>query len=163
MSKKANFILKIGVEIRYLCVLKCEHEKEVNEMSKTLIKETIHIAIITAICGIIQILITIPISYFGYPAILGTALGCAVALLNFFFMGAILEKSVSRSKGASTLMGFGYIARLLMIGASVVWAIKVDYLNYICVIIPLIFPRIAIFALNIIRKDERKTNKDERT
>ena len=132
-------------------------------MSKTLLVEIRNIAIGVIILGAVQVLVTLPIKFFGLSAIFGTLLGCAVAILNFALMGIILERCVSKQKGASGLMGVGYIGRLALIALAVIWATKVDYLNYVCVIIPLIFPQISIFILNLTRKKEREVSEDERT
>lgn len=129
-------------------------------MSKTLIREILNISAITAVFGMVQLLITIPLGYFGYPVIWGTLLGCITAVFNFSLMGIILEKSLANSNGASGIMSIGYILRLFIIGAAVVWAMKADYLNYICVIIPLLFPQAAIFIINLIKV--RRDNKNER-
>ena len=132
-------------------------------MSKTLLVEIRNIAIGVIILGAVQVLVTLPTKIFGLYAIFGTLLGCAVAILNFALMGIILERCVSKQKGASGLMGVGYIGRLALIALAVIWATKVDYLNYVCVIIPLIFPQISIFILNLTRKKEREVSEDERT
>ena len=132
-------------------------------MSKTLLVEIRNIAIGVIILGAVQVLVTLPTQFFGLSAIFGTLLGCAVAILNFALMGIILERCVSKQKGASGLMGVGYIGRLALIALAVIWATKVDYLNYVCVIIPLIFPQISIFILNLTRKKEREVSEDERT
>lgn len=131
-------------------------------MSGTLLREIRNIAVITAILGIVQILITIPVGYFGYPAVLGTLVGCVLAVLNFSLMGIVLERCMSAKGAAGGLMGVGYILRLAIIAAVVVWAMKVHYLNYVCVIIPLIFPQTAIFIINMTRRKERKADEDER-
>ena len=132
-------------------------------MSKTLLVEIRNIAIGVIILGAVQVLVTLPTKFFGLSAIFGRLLGCAVAILNFALMGIILERCVSKQKGASGLMGVGYIGRLALIALAVIWATKVDYLNYVCVIIPLIFPQISIFILNLTRKKEREVSEDERT
>lgn len=132
-------------------------------MSKTLLVEIRNIAIGVIILGAVQVLVTLPTKFLGLSAIFGTLLGCAVAILNFALMGIILERCVSKQKGASGLMGVGYIGRLALIALAVIWATKVDYLNYVCVIIPLIFPQISIFILNLTRKKEREVSEDERT
>ena len=132
-------------------------------MTKTLLVEIRNIAIGVIILGAVQVLVTLPTTFFGLSAIFGTLLGCAVAILNFALMGIILERCVSKQKGASGLMGVGYIGRLALIALAVIWATKVDYLNYVCVIIPLIFPQISIFILNLTRKKEREVSEDERT
>ena len=106
-------------------------------MSKTLLVEIRNIAIGVIILGAVQVLVTLPTKFF--------------------------ERCVSKQKGASGLMGVGYIGRLALIALAVIWATKVDYLNYVCVIIPLIFPQISIFILNLTRKKEREVSEDERT
>lgn len=131
-------------------------------MSKTLLTEIRNVSLITVILGVIQVLITIPAGYFGSAAVLGTLLGCAVAIVNFTFMGLILERTLSSQKASSGFMGIGYILRLAFIGAAIIWAMKVAYLNYVCVIIPLVFPQISIFIINALRKKEGKSE-DERT
>lgn len=131
-------------------------------MSATLLKEIKNVASITAVMGIIQIIITVPAGYFGKAAVLGTLLGCVVAVVNFALMGIILEKCISKNTGASGLMGFGYIGRLAFIALAVIWATKVTYLNYVCVVIPLLFPQTAIFIIDLIRRRKGKAD-DERT
>lgn len=133
-------------------------------MSGTLLKEIRNMTVCVFILGIVQILIILPTRFFGSAAIFGTVLGCAVSVFNFALMGFFLEKSISRGKQASGFMGLGYIVRLTIIALAVVWAIKVDYFNYVCVIIPIMaFSQISIFIINRIRKRERKTSKNERT
>lgn len=132
-------------------------------MSQELLREIKSIALVTALLGALQVLITIPAGYFGVPALLGTLLGCFVAVFNFSLMGIILEKCLYRQSGASGLAGIGYIMRLAIIAAAVVWAMKVSYMNYVCTVIPLIFPQIAIFIINAVRRKKGKINKDERT
>lgn len=130
-------------------------------MSSVLIKEIRNVALMTLAFGAVQLIAVYAAGYFGSPAVFGTVLGCALAVLNFSLMGIILEICMSSNKGAAGgLMGAGYIFRLALIAAVVIWAIKASYINYICVIIPLVFPRIAIFILNRIRKD---SGENERT
>lgn len=59
-------------------------------------------------------------------------------------------------------MGVGYIGRLALIALAVIWATKVDYLNYVCVIIPLIFLNFYIHTKSY-EKKEREVSEDERT
>ena len=139
-----------------------KRQKGEREMSKTLLREIKNVSLITLILAVVQIIITVPAGYFGSAAVFGTLLGSVVAIMNFTFMGIILERSLSNSKAASGFMGIGYILRLAFIGAAVIWAMKVDYLNYVCVIVPLVFPQISIFIINAVRKKEGKSD-DERT
>ena len=128
-------------------------------MSSVILKETKNISLITLAFVTIDIIVIWALGYFGVATLLGTLLGWAVSVINFFLMGLILHFSLS-NKAAPALMGFGYILRLALIALALIWAIKVDYLNHICVVIPLVFPQIAIFILSHIRKDKCE---DERT
>ena len=130
-------------------------------MSKVLLKEIRNIAIITVILGAVQFLIASIAGFFGVPALLGTLLGCTLAVINFALMGMVLEFSMHGKSAAAGFTGFGYILRLALIALVVIWAMKVDYLNYVCVIIPLLFPQAAVFVINFIRK--RNGDKNERT
>lgn len=117
-------------------------------MSETLLREIKGVTAITLILGIAQVIVTAFAGYFGYPALLGTLVGCTLAVLNFSLMGFVLEKCMSLKGGAGGIAGISYILRLAIIAAVVIWAMKVRYLNYVCVIIPLIFPQIAVFILS---------------
>jgi hypothetical protein len=131
-------------------------------MSEVLLKQIRNISVITLLLGAVQVLITVPTGYFGLPAVFGTLLGCFVAIFNFSLMGIVLEKCIMRQSGASGLAGVGYIFRLAIIAAAVIWAMKVTYLNYVCAVIPLIFPQIGIFLLNTAEK-KGKVQDNERT
>ncbi len=130
-------------------------------MSRLLLKEVRNIGIMTFTMGIIQFGIVSACGYFGLPAFFGTLLGCAVAVINFALMGMILEMCMNGKGTAVGLSGFGYIFRMVLIAVVVVWAMKVSYLNYVCVVIPLVFPQISIFILNYIRR--KNGDKNERT
>lgn len=134
--------------------------KEGENVSNTLLKEIRNIAVCVLILGIVQIIVVLPTRFFGSAAIFGTLLGCAVSVFNFALMGFILEKSITRGKQASGFMGLGYIVRLTIIALAVVWAIKVDYFNYVCVIIPIMaFSQISIFIINHLRKRKENVEK----
>ena len=130
-------------------------------MSQVLLREIRNIAIITFILGALQFAVASIAGYFGLPALLGTLLGCAIAVINFALMGIVLEFCMHGKGAAAGLTGFGYILRLALIALVVIWAMKVDYLNYVCVIIPLLFPQAAVFVINFIRR--KNGDKNERT
>ncbi len=129
-------------------------------MSRVLLKEIRNVGLLTFAMGTIQFIIASVVGYFGLPALWGTLLGCAIAIVNFALMGIILELCMHGKGAAAGFTGFGYILRLGMIALAVIWAMKAEYLNYVCVIIPLLFPQASIFILNGIRR--RNGDKDER-
>lgn len=116
-----------------------------------LLKEVKNILIISVVLGILQIIAAALLGYFSFAAVLGTALGIFTAVFNFFLMGVFIQKSLSKGKAASVYTNLGYIFRLALIAAVIIWSMKAEYLNYVCVIIPLAFPTAAIFILNAVR------------
>ena len=99
-----------------------------------------------AICG-----------YFSWGVVLSGLLGGTTAILNLFLLALTIEKSLSKGgKGAQSFMGISYIIRIAMIAAVVVFAIKNQYLNYVAVVIPLVFPQIIIKILHTRNSSEAK-------
>lgn len=127
-------------------------------MSKTLLREIGRVAAFTLLMGVVQVIITLPAGYFGMPAILGTLLGCALSVMNFALMGIMLENSISKKTAVAGLVGIGYVLRLAIIAVAVVWTIKSPHINWVCTVIPLIYPRFVIGVLSQI--DKRKAKKE---
>jgi len=88
--------------------------------------------------------------------VLGAAGGTAVACLVFLWMAASLQKSLNQAAlgGAAVRKGVqtGYTRRLLAQGLWVIAAIFLPFINTICGLIPLLFPKLAIYILQITGK-----------
>lgn len=83
--------------------------------------------------------------------VLGSAGGTAVAVLVFRWMCASLQKSLDDAArgGAAVKKGVqtGYAKRLLVQGVWAVAAIFAPFINTICGLIPLLFPKMSIYIL----------------
>lgn len=88
--------------------------------------------------------------------VLGSAGGTAVAMLVFWWMCVSLQKSLDRAAlgGMDVKRGVqaGYTKRLLVQGIWVVIAALVPFINTVCGLIPLLFPKFAIYLLQITGK-----------
>lgn len=93
---------------------------------------------------------------FKYDIALGALYGCAFAAANFFFLAYCVEKSVKKGKAAQSFIGATYTLRLLFTGVMVVLAAKASFLNIWSAVLPLVFPRIAIFLNTFLGRGERK-------
>lgn len=88
--------------------------------------------------------------------VLGSFGGTVVAMLVFLWMAVSLQKALNAAaadgkavrKGVQT----GYASRLLAQGVWVAAAIFIPYINTICGLIPLLFPKMAIYVLQITGK-----------
>lgn len=103
--------------------------------------------------------------YFSYKSLLGGLIGVGTAVLNFGLLALTLELSLGKgSKRAQGYMGMSYLLRLALIAVIVVLSIRSNHINYLAVVIPLIFPRIVIMVLNLSNsKKDKKEDSNERT
>ncbi len=108
-----------------------------------------------AVMGFLQLAVFFVVGRFvsvGFlSAFLGTLVGCLLASLNIILLARNIEKSVDKNeKGAQYSMSLGYMLRLALTAVVIFAAIKLPQLvNLWAVIIPLIFPRIAIMVINL--------------
>ena len=88
--------------------------------------------------------------------IVGSLGGTAVAMLVFLWMAVSLQKSLDKAAlgSAAVKRGVqaGYTQRLLAQGAWVVAAALVPFINTICGLVPLLFPKLAIYMLQVTGK-----------
>ena len=121
-------------------------------LSKKITKEIIKMLMSIFIMLIIMVLFFAIFGYFNLPVIFGALLGGIVAFLNFFFLAVSVENAVKEDKNPKIVVASSYSLRMLFIGVMIVVAIKSPYFNYVAMVIPLIFPRIAIMITNLIKK-----------
>lgn len=106
-----------------------------------------------ALCGVVK---------FDYTVVLGALAGMAVAILNFAFMCLSVQTATGDAddKRVHARMQFSYNMRLL---AQAVWCILAYLLicfQPVAGILPLLFPRIVIYYLQLtggFRSDAKKT------
>ena len=118
-------------------------------VSKVVLREIKRVGICTAILTAIMLVMAAIMGKFDTAVLYGALLGFVVNYLNFIVMSISVERSLSKSKaGATSSMGISYFFRLAMIGAAVYFAIKSPHINYVTVIIPLLFTRLSVYILN---------------
>lgn len=87
---------------------------------------------------------------------LSLLLGAGVGLGNFVLLGAglqlLLQKKAASAGGGA---GIFYLLRLTLIGLVVYWSIRAPYLNYIPVVIALVFPSLSIWAAGFLQRRDK--------
>lgn len=120
------------------------------------------IGISTAL-SILMILIFWVMGRFTLSVLAGSIYGCFLSCFNFFLLAVTLNKAVDVKNGGKAVVGLSYTGRtvLLLLGAviGIVW-LKV---NAVSLIIPYVFPRIAIGIMQIreIRQGRRAGRSSE--
>ena len=124
------------------------------------IKETIHIAIGTAVMSAIMVVVFVLVGQFSLSVVWGTLTGLITAVGNFFAM-AMNVQSVTTDldpndsdamKQAKLKMRASYSKRMLFMAAILVASIKLIGSNWIAAMLPLFFPRVTILVMQIIAK-----------
>lgn len=122
--------------------------------------ESKRIAIGVLAMSVIMEIVFVVLGRFDYTVLLGNLLGGGWAILNFFLMALAVQKSVKKElpQEAKLVLQNSYTKRLLFSVAILLIGIKVEYFNWISVVIPLIFPRItiAIIKLPIFQRKEEE-------
>ncbi len=125
------------------------------KIDKTVIKETKYIAAFVVIFSALMQAVFLIIGKWHYTVLLGNLWGAALAIGNFFVMGLYVQKAVTQEEKEArqtikTSQSLRFAALLVLTGIGVV----IPFFNWITVVIPLLFPSIAIFLRPIIDKSK---------
>jgi hypothetical protein len=123
-------------------------------------KETRYIAGITIILSILMEAVFLIIGMWSYKVLIGNILGAGVAVANFLLMGITVQNAVQKDeKDAASLMKVSQMLRNLMLLITALLAFLLPFINPAAAIIPLFFPRIAIFLIPV--RDRKISNGKE--
>jgi hypothetical protein len=123
------------------------------KIDPTIIKETSYIGTVAFLFNIVMQSVFLIIGKWDYTVLLGGMLGFIASVGNFFLMGLSVQSAVSKDeKDAKNTMKLSQSMRLLFLFVIAVIAYVVPVFDVIAVIIPYIFPRLAIALVPILRK-----------
>ena len=124
------------------------------KIDPTVWKETRYIFGITLVFSVIMEGIFLALGKWNASVLLGNLWGALGAVLNFFLMGLTVQNAVTKEeKEAKNLIRFSQSARMLMLFVIAGVGFLLPWFHTLAVVIPLLFPRIAIFLHPILRKD----------
>lgn len=124
------------------------------KVDKTVIKETKYISFFVIVLSVLMQSVFLIISKWNYTVLLGNIYGAAIAVLNFFVMGLYVQKAVGQDEKEAkqtvkASQSLRFAAIILLAGVGVV----IPVFNPVTVVIPLIFPSIAVFLRPLIDKN----------
>ena len=127
------------------------------KIDKVVIKETKYIATFGVILSVLMQAVFLIIGKWHYSVLLGNLWGAAISVLNFFVMGLYVQKAVSQEekearqtvRASQSLRMFG-----IFVLAIVGLIIFKQTLARVAIVVPLIFPRIAIMIRPLINKNK---------
>ena len=123
----------------------------------TVLKETKYIAIWVIIFSAVMEAVFLVIGKWSYSVLLGNLLSASASVLNFFLMGITIQKALDKDvKEAKTAMKVSQLYRTLLLLAVAIIGAVLPCFNLWAVLIPFLFPRIAIAIRPIIDKKSNK-------
>ena len=124
------------------------------KIDKIVLKETRYIATVTAILCVLLQAVFLMIGKWNYTHLLGTLLGGVTAVGNFLLMGITVQKAVEKDQqDAKKLVKSSQSARFAMLVVVAVLGYVIPIFNTIALIIPYLFPRVAVALRPFIIKD----------
>lgn len=124
------------------------------KIDKIVLKETRYVAVVTIVLCVLLQAVFLVTSKWNYTHLLGTLLGGVTAVGNFLLMGITVQKAVEKDEqDAKKLVKSSQSARFAMLVAVAVIGYAIPVFNTIALIIPYLFPRIAVALRPFIIKD----------
>ena len=124
------------------------------KIDSTVIKETYYIATITFLLSVILQSVFLVIGKWDYTVAFGNLLGFVASVGNFFLMGLTVQSALGKEeKDAKNIMKLSQTARLFLMFTVALIGYLIPIFNTISVIVPFLFPRIAVALRPIIIKD----------
>lgn len=124
------------------------------KVDATVIRETKYIAAVTIIFSVLLQSVFLILSLWNYTVLLGNILGVLAAVGNFFLLGLTVQSAVNKdTDDAKNTMKLSKTLRFLLLFIIAVIGYLLPIFNTIAVIIPYLFPRIAIALRPILKKE----------
>lgn len=115
------------------------------KIDSTVLKETANVALVTLIFSVLMQSVFLIAGKWNYTVLLGNLLGGAAAISNFFLMGLTVQSALGLdAKDAKSRMKLSQMLRTLLLFAVAVIGYAVPVFNLLTVVIPYVFPRIAV-------------------
>ena len=115
------------------------------KIDATIKRETLYVFSFSFVLSVLLQAIFLIISKWNYTVLLGNILGLLAGALNFFLMGVTVQSALDKEeKDAKNLMKLSQSLRMLMLFVVALIGYLIPIFNLIAVIIPFVFPRLAV-------------------
>lgn len=136
------------------------------KIDKTVRDETLYVALWVALLSVVMQAVFLIIGHWSLGVLFGNMLTAAVSIGNFLLLGLTVQKAVCKTdeKEAKNLMKLSQVYRFFLIFVIVVIGVVLpdSVFHPVALLIPLLFPRIAIairaFALKRTKKEDEKND-----
>lgn len=140
------------------------------KLQKAVVDETRRVAVGSAICTAVMLIVFAVIGKFDYTVILGALLGYVTAVGNFLWMGLAVQKAAEDKPGETDeeregrirrTVKLSYTQRRMFQAVMIVIALVAPMINWIAMVIELVFPTATIYARQLLLK-KRETERTDK-
>jgi len=115
------------------------------KLDDTVKKETIYILCFTIVLSVLMQAVFLIIGHWNLTVLLGNLLGAAAAVANFFLMALTIQFALGKEeKEIANRMKFSQSLRLFMLFAVALIGHLAPCFHLVSVVLPYLFPRIAV-------------------
>ena len=126
------------------------------KIDPTIKKETLYIAAFVIIFSVLMQSVFLIIGKWDVEVLFGNILGAVAAVGNFFLMGLTVQTSLEKEeKEAKNIIKLSQSARLFLLFGVALAGYLIPVFNIIAVVIPFLFPRIAVMLRPLADKIKR--------
>ena len=126
------------------------------KIDATVLKETRYIAMWVLIFSVLMQAVFLVLGKWNYTVLFGNLLSDAVLVGNFFLMGITVQRALEKEeKDAKATMKVSQLYRLLLLAAVLAVGVALPVFDTWAVVIPVIFPRLAIALRPFLGKDKQ--------
>lgn len=126
------------------------------KIDATVLRETKYIAIITLLFSVMTQAVFLLLGKWDISVLLGNIWGAIGAICNFLLMGITVQKALTKEEiDAKTLIKFSQTARMFFLLAFAMVGYFVPMFHLVAVVIPFLFPRIAVSIRPLIIKETK--------
>jgi len=124
------------------------------KLDRTVVKETLFIAYVTIILSVLMQAVFLVLQKWDISVLLGNLWGDIAAVGNFLLLGITVQNAVSKpADEVQKLIKLSLSLRMVLLVAFAVIGFIVPAFHTVAVIIPYLFPRIAIAIRTLINKE----------
>ena len=127
------------------------------KIDKTVIKETKYIAAFSVIFSCLMQAVFLIIGKWDYTVLLGNLWGIIISVGNFFVMGLFVQKAVTQSEDEArkTVKNSQSLRFMALLVLTIVGVCIPKAFHFVAVLVPLLFPQLAIFIRPLIDKNKK--------
>lgn len=130
------------------------------KIDPTVLRETAYIAAFVSVFSVLMQAVFLLIGKWDYTVLLGNLLGALMAVLNFFVMGLAIQAALGKEeKEIRSRMRASQALRMVALFAVAALGVWLPCFHSLAVVIPLLFPRIALAFRPLFKNLDTKEGK----